>query len=230
MGGGDAATGPEGHRARLRERFARSGLEGFHDHEVLELLLTYAVPRRDVKPVARALLAEFMSFSAVLDAPLAALGGVVGVGPAGAVLLSMLPRLIERYERDRWRETPVFRATDDAVRFLSSILATERTEVFCVLSLNSRNALIAMERIQRGTVNRTAVFPRLVVETALKHRATALILAHNHPGGDPAPSAADLALTRKLKRLLTDLDIALHDHIIIAGQRSHSFAESGGLE
>lgn len=230
MNAGGAAPGPEGHRARLRERFTRSALDGFHDHEVLELLLTYAVPRRDVKPIARALLAEFKSLSAVLDAPFAALERVDGIGPSGAVLFSMLPRIIERYERDRWRETPVFRSTDDAVRFLASILATERSEVFCVLSLNSQNALIALERIQRGTVNRTAVFPRLVVETALKHRATALILAHNHPGGDPEPSAADQALTRKLKRLLTDLDIALHDHIIIAGQRSHSFAESGGLE
>lgn len=221
--------GSEGHRQRLRERFEESRFDGFHDHEVLEFLLAYAIPRRDVKPLAKTLLHEFGSLAAVLDAPRERLVTMSGVGPHAAVLLSSIPRLLERYQQDRWKGTPTFNATRDAVAYLMAQLGTERHEVFCTLALSSRNALIAAEHIQRGTVNRTAVFPRLVVEACLKHRATAVILGHNHPGGDPAPSAADRQLTAKLKRLLAELDIVVHDHIIIAGTRYYSFAENGGM-
>ncbi|SHF42288.1 DNA repair protein RadC [Desulfacinum infernum DSM 9756] len=224
------ALGPEGHRKRLRERFLRSGLEGFHDHEVLELLLTFAIPRRDVKPAARALLERFQSLSAVLDATVQELTQVDGVGPHAALLLTLLPRLLERYHQDRWRTVTTLGSTRDAVRYLQGHLEAERKEIFCILALNSQNGLIAVERIQEGTVNRTAVFPRLVVEAALRHRATAVILAHNHPSGEPEPSAADRQLTRKLRRLLGDLDIAVHDHIILAGPRYYSFAERGEMD
>ncbi len=223
-------TGAEGHRKRLRERFERSGFEGFHDHEVLELLLSYAIPRRDVKPIAKALLEEFRSFAAVLDAPLESLKNIDGVGDHAAVLLALTPRLLDRYQQDRWQSNPVFNSTGEAVRYLFSELGTERNEIFCILALNSKNALIAKDRIQRGSVNRTAVFPRLVVESCLKHRATAVILSHNHPGGDPGPSSADRQLTRKLKRILNELDIEVHDHIIIAGPKHFSFAENGEME
>jgi DNA repair protein RadC len=224
------SVGPEGHRKRLRERFERSGLAAFHDHELLELLLSYAIPRRDVKPLAKALLEEYSSLSAVLDAPLEVLKQNPGVGPHAAILLAMIPRLIERYHQDRWRHNPVFQSTQQAVAYLATVLGTERNEIFCVLALNSRNALLAVDQVQKGSVNRTAVYPRLVVETSLKHRATAVILAHNHPGGDPNPSPADRQLTRKLKRILNDLDITVHDHIIIAGPNYFSFAEQGELE
>ncbi len=220
----------DGHRQRLRERFEQSGFNGFHDHEVIELLLSYAIPRRDVKPLAKELLARFGSLSAVVDAPVVHLKQVDGVGSHASVLLAMVPRLMDRYLQDRWKRNESFHSTRDAVRYLSSFLGTERTEVFSILALNSQNALIAAEEIQRGSVNRTAVFPRLVVEACLKHRATAVILAHNHPGGDPHPSSADRQLTRKLKRLLNDLDIQVHDHIIIAGTVYYSFAERQELE
>lgn len=220
----------EGHRRRLRERFEQSGFSGFHDHEVIELLLAYAIPRRDVKPLAKELLTRFGSLSAVVDAPVAHLRQVEGVGSHASVLLAMVPRLMDRYLQDRWKRNESFNSTRDAVRFLSSLLGTQRAEVFCILALNSQNALIAAEEIQRGSVNRTAVFPRLVVEACLKHRATAVILAHNHPGGDPSPSSADRQLTRRLKRLLNDLDIQVHDHIIVAGLAYYSFAEHQELE
>lgn len=223
-------TGSEGHRKRLRERFERSGFEGFHDHEVLELVLSYAIPRRDVKPLAKQLLEEFKNLAAVFDAPLETLKNVSGVGDHAAVLLAMVPRLLDRYQKDRWQPNPLFNSTREAVRFLSCELGTERNEVFCILALSSRNSLIAKENIQKGSVNRTAVFPRLVVEACLKHRATAVILSHNHPGGDPNPSSADRQLTRKLKRILNDLDIQVHDHIIIAGPNHFSFAENGEME
>ncbi len=220
----------DGHRQRLRERFEQSGFNGFHDHEVIELLLSYAIPRRDVKPLAKELLSRFGSLSAVVDAPVVHLKQIDGVGSHASVLLAMVPRLMDRYLRDRWKRNESFHSTQDAVRYLSSLLGTERTEVFSILALNAQNALISAEEIQRGSVNRTAVFPRLVVEACLKHRATAVILAHNHPGGDPNPSSADRQLTRKLKRLLNDLDIQVHDHIIVAGLAYYSFAEHQELE
>ena len=223
-------SGPEGHRERLRERFERSGLQGFHDHEVLELLLSYAIPRRDVKPIAKSLMEEFQTLAAVFDAPMSYLQQTDGVGPRAALLIALIPRLMERYQQDRWKQNTAFHSTQQAVSYLSSMLGTERNEIFCILALNSRNGLIAPEQIQRGSVNRAAVFPRLVVEASLKHRATAVIFAHNHPGGDPQPSAADRQLTRKLKRILNDLDIIVHDHIIIAGPQYFSFAEHGELE
>ena len=224
------SVGSEGHRKRLRERFQRSGFDGFHDHEVLEFLLTYAIPQRDVKPIAKALLERFGSLSAVFDAPVASLQEIQGIADRSSILIHSIPRIIDRYQKDRWERRESVNSTRDAVSLLSAELGTERNEVFCLLALNSQNALIAAERIQRGTVNRTAVFPRQVVEASLKHRASAVILAHNHPGGDPKPSPADRQLTRKLKKLLNDLDIVVHDHIIIAGPRYFSFNESGELE
>jgi DNA repair protein RadC len=184
-----------------------------------------------VKPLARELLARFNSLAAVLDAPLPVLEQVEGIGPHAAVLLALIPRLLDRYHHARWNvKHPSFSSTKEAAAYLFSLIGSQRNEVFYLLALNSRNNLIAAEEIQRGSVNRTAVFPRLVVEITLKHRATAVILAHNHPGGDPTPSSADRQLTRKLKRILNDLDIQVHDHIIIAGPTHYSFAESGDME
>ena len=222
--------GPEGHRKRLRERFERSGFDGFHDHEVLELLLSFVIPRRDVKPPARSLLEAYKNLAAVFDAPMESLRQVGGIGPQAAVLIAAIPRLLDRYRQDRWKDNTAFNSTGEAVSYLSACLGLERNEVFFILALSSRNDLIAAECIQRGSVNRTAVFPRQVVEMSLKHRATAVILAHNHPGGDPNPSPADRQLTRKLKRLLNDLEILVHDHIIIAGPHYYSFAEHGEME
>lgn len=222
--------GPEGHRKRLRERFRESGLDGFHDHEVLELLLTFVIPRKDVKDLAKQLLTRIGSLHAVFDAPLVRLQEVDGIGENAATLIAVIPRLFDRYLKVRWNKDEKVLTTDDAVQRLRPLLETERSEVFCILALNSQNVVIAAEPVQKGSINRTAVFPRLVVEAALKHRATAVILAHNHPGGDPHPSAADRQLTRRLKKLLNDLDIHVHDHIIVAGPHYFSFAEHGELE
>ncbi len=216
----------------MRERFRESGLKGFHDHEILELLLTYAIPRRDVKPIAKALLNEFgNNLAAVLDAPEEELRRLDGIGENAAILLRLAPRLFDSYQTSRWVREESFNSTASAVAYLSARLGTERNEVFLVLALDSRNRLIAEEQIQRGSVNRTAVFPRQIVEAGIKHRATAVILAHNHPGGGPTPSQADRQLTQRLRKILGDLDIVVHDHIIIAGPDQHfSFAQTGGLE
>jgi DNA repair protein RadC len=228
-----AKSGHEGHRKRLRERFLKSGLAGFHDHEILELLLTYVIPKRDVKPIAKDLLDKFgNNLAAVFDAPVEELRREVkGIGERAALLIGLVPRLFESYQSSRWVRQETFASTQSAVSFLRASLGTQRNEVFCVLALDSLNRLIALEHVHRGSVNRTAVFPRMVAEASLKHRATAVILAHNHPGGSPMPSAADRQLTRKLKGILGELDIVVHDHIIIAGHdQYYSFAETGALE
>ncbi len=218
-----------GHRSRLRERFFRTGLDGFHDHEVLELILTYVIPRRDVKPVAKDLLREFKTLGSVLDAPREQLKKIDGIGEQAAGLLNLIPQLIARYLNDRWKKRRVFSSIKDAAAFLVNQLKAEKKEVFLCLNLSSQNALLAAEKIQEGTVNRATVYPRLVVESAIKHSATAVILAHNHPGGLPKPSDADRRLTRKIKRIFQEIDIALHDHIIVAGDNYYSFAENGEL-
>jgi DNA repair protein RadC len=227
-----AKAGLQGHRRRLRERFVKSGLAGFHDHEILELLLTYAIPRKDVKPIAKDLLNEFgNNLASVFDAPAEALQRIEGVGGQAAVLIGLMPRLFDSYQSSRWVRHETFGSTEAAVSYLQALLGTQRNEIFCVLALDSQNRLIAVERVQRGSVNRTAVFPRQVVEASLKHRATAVILAHNHPGGGPLPSAADRQLTQRLRKILGELDIVVHDHIIIAGHNQfYSFAQTGGLE
>ncbi len=227
-----ALSGLEGHRSRLRERFLKSGLTGFHDHEILELLLTYAIPRKDVKPIAKELLNKFgNNLASVLDAPVEELREVDGIGEYAAILISLVPRLFDSYQASRWERQETFCSTQSAVSYLRAHLGTQRNEVFCVLTLDSQNRLIATEQIQRGSVNRTAVFPRQIAEVSLKHRATAVILAHNHPGGSPTPSAADRQLTKRLKNMLADLDIVVHDHIIVAGNdQYYSFAENGGME
>jgi len=228
-----AESGLEGHRARLRERFLQSGLAGFHDHEILELLLTYAIPRKDVKPVAKDLLKKFgNNLASVFDAPAEELQREVkGIGLSAAVLIGLVPRLFDSYQSSRWVGRETLGSTQSAVAYLRARLGTQRNEVFCVLAMDSQNRLIAVEQVQMGSVNRTAVFPRQVAEASLKHRATAVILAHNHPGGGPLPSAADRQLTKRLKSILGDLDIVVHDHIIIAGHdQYYSFAETGGLE
>ena len=225
-------TGLAGHRKRLRERFLKSSLAGFHDHEILELLLTYAIPQRDVKPVAKELLNKFgNNLASVFDASAEALQKEVkGIGEYTAVLIALIPRLFDSYQSSRWRGQQSFGSIQSVVAYLRALLGAQRNEVFCVLALDSQNRLIAVEQVQKGSVNRTAVFPRQVVEVSLKHRATAVILAHNHPGGSPLPSAADRQLTQRLKSILGEMDIVVHDHIIIAGEDLYySFAEDGGL-
>jgi len=228
-----AKSGLKGHRKRLRERFLKSGLTGFHDHEILELLLTYAIPQKDVKPVAKDLLNKFgNNLASVFDVPAEVLKREVkGIGEYAAVLIALIPRLFDSYQSSRWSGQQTFASIQGAVSYLRAFLGTQRNEVFCVLALDSQNKLIAVEQVQKGSVNRTAVFPRQIVEVSLKHRATAVILAHNHPGGSPLPSAADRQLTQRLKSILGEMDIVVHDHIIIAGHdQYYSFAEDGGLE
>jgi DNA repair protein RadC len=219
----------EGHRRRLRDRFNASGLGAFEDHEVLELLLTYAVPRRDVKPIAHALLERFGSLSNVLDASTAELVTVDGVGETGATLLHLMPGLTRRYLRDRWGHKPQLNTREDLGRFVVDELATATNEVFLLVLLTHENHVLRSLPLHEGSLASAPVYPRLVVEAALRHHAAKVVFAHNHPGGVAQPSEEDISVTRKLVAMLDALDVPVVDHLIVAGPRTFSMAEAGLL-
>jgi DNA repair protein RadC len=218
-----------GHRARMRIRLLEAGPEALLDHELLEMLLFIALPRRDTKPIARALIARFGGFAETLAAPPAELQEVDGMGEAGAAALKAVQASALRMMRAELAEKPLLSNWDRLIGYLTAAIAREPIEQFRVLFLDAKNRLIADEAQARGTVNHTPVYPREVVKRALALNATALILVHNHPSGDPTPSRADIEMTQEVKAAATALGIALHDHLIIGRGRHLSFRRDGLL-
>ncbi|HQP30689.1 MAG TPA: DNA repair protein RadC [Deltaproteobacteria bacterium] len=220
----------DGHRARLRRRFLEQGLDGFDDHQVLELLLTYAIPRSDTNPVAHALMRRFGTLSAVLEADPRDLATVEGMGENAAAFLSLLPQATRRYFLDRVRqERPRLDDPDKGTRYLMALMAGRSEEVFYILCLDTQCRVIYPALVSEGTVKEAHVHPRHVVQEALAHKAAAVILAHNHPSGALKPSLQDHQITRVLVQAFEPLDIKVLDHIIIAGEESYSFAREGVL-
>ena len=215
----------EGHRNRLRARLLGVGSDGLADHELLEMVLFLALPRRDTKPVARALISRFGSYAAAISAPLRDLRGVDGVGEAGAAALKTVQAAALRLVRAEVIDQPVLANWDRLMAYLTAVMARERIEQFRILFLDARNRLIADEAQAQGTINHTPVYPREVVKRALDLHATAIILVHNHPSGDPTPSRADIEMTREIKTAAEALGIALHDHVIIGNGRWLSFRQ-----
>jgi DNA repair protein RadC len=216
--------GVEGHRRRLRERLLTAGPDALADHEMLEIVL-FALPRRDTKALAWMLLTRFGSFARVIAAPMQELLAVDGLGEAGAAALKSALRLMRAEVIDQ----PVLTNWDRLMAYLNAVLSRERVEQFRVLFLDNRNRLLADEAQQRGTVNHTPVYPREVAKRALELHATALILVHNHPSGDPTPSAEDIAITREIKAATATLSIVLHDHVVVGNGRWLSFRTEGLL-
>ena len=225
----EEAPGHLGHRARMREKLLAAGPEALLDHELLEMVLFLALPRRDTKPIARALLARFGSFANAIAAPLHELREVEGLGEAGAAALRTVQAAALRLARAEVMDRPVLNNWDRLLSYLTAALTRERVEQFRVLFLDTRNRLIADEAQARGTVNHTPVYPREVVKRALELQATALILVHNHPSGDPTPSRADLEMTQEIKAAATSLGIVLHDHLVVGNGRHLSFRREGLL-
>lgn len=219
----------QGHRQRLRDRFNRSGLGAFEDHEILELLLTYAIPRKDVKPIANALLTHFGSLSNTLDAESSDIAAVDGIGESAATLLHLMPALTRRYLRDRWGHRPQLDTFEDIARFVVDELATANNEVFLLLILTHENHVLRSLRLHEGTITSAPVYPRLVVEAALRHHAAKVVFAHNHPGGTARPSTEDIKVTEKLCDVFAALGIPVVDHVIVAGPRMFSMAQEGLL-
>lgn len=209
------------HRKRLRERFLRDDGAAMPDYELLELLLCLAIPRRDVKPLAKTLLQRFGSFAAVLAAAPADLETVDGVGEAAVAALKLARAAALRLTEATAKQRDVISSHQALLDHCHAHLAHSATEEFRVLFLDSKNGLIADEQLGRGTVNHAPVYPREVVKRALELGAVALILVHNHPSGDPTPSADDVAMTREVLAAAEALGLTLHDHLII-GRHGHA--------
>jgi len=218
-----------GHRARMRERLLRAGPDALLDHEMLEMLLFTAMPRRDTKPIARALLDRFGSFADTIAAPMAALQEVEGMGEAGAAALKLVQGAALRLSAASIKSQNLLNNWERLLEHLTAVMAREPIEQFRVLFLDSKNRLIADEAQARGTVNHTPVYPREVVKRALELHATALILVHNHPSGDPTPSRADIEMTAETRRAAEALGIVLHDHVVVGRGQHLSFRREGLL-
>ena len=227
MAAGDDKPDYLGHRQRLRERFLSGGDGALADYELLELLLCQAQPRLDVKPVAKALLKRFGSFAGVMAATPAQLQEIDGVGPAAAVIIKVVQSCALRMAQQDVIQRDVIASWKKLLDYCRMRMAEEKTEQFRLLFLDNKNALIADEQQQRGTVNHTPVYPREVVKRALELGASAIILVHNHPSGDPTPSEDDIAMTKEVAAAAEKLGIAVHDHIVI-GRKGHASLRSMG--
>lgn len=232
MSGGlkDRGAGPEqralfaevdhraGHRQRLKDRFANAGPEALPDYELLELVLFAAIPRRDTKPLAKALLDRFGSFAEVINAPPERLREVKGIGDAAITQLKLVRAGALRIMQGSIMQRPVLGSWNSVLDYCRAAMGFEAQEQFRILFLDKKNRLIADEVQQRGTIDHTPVYPREVVKRALELSATALILVHNHPSGDPTPSADDLRITAELAEAGRLLDIELLDHVVIGAE------------
>jgi DNA repair protein RadC len=212
-----------GHRDRLRDRFQQIGGEGVADYELLELVLFRSIPRRDVKPIAKDLIRRFGSFAEVLAAPSHLLTEVPGVGEAVAVDLRIVAAAGQRLARGAVTKRPVLGSWSSVIDYVRTAMAFEAREQFRILFLDKKNALIADEVQQIGTVDHTPVYPREIVRRALELSSTALVLVHNHPSGDPSPSQADISMTREIIAVAKAMGIVVHDHIIVGREGHASF-------
>lgn len=219
----EAAPHYHGHRERLRGRFRDAGADAISDYELLELVLFRAIPQRDVKPLAKELIAKFGSFAEVVAAPRARLKEVKGIGEAAVDELKIVHAAANRLTRGRFQKRTVLSSWSSVLDYCRSAMAYEDKEQFRLLFLDKRNQLIADEVQQVGTVDHTPVYPREVVKRALELSATALILVHNHPSGDPTPSRADIQMTQAIIDVAKPLGISVHDHIIVGKEGHASF-------
>lgn len=210
-----------GHRERLRDRFRGAGTDALSDYELLELLLFRAQPRRDMKPAAKALLEKFGSFAEVISAPEHRLAEVDGIGEASITELKIVQAAAARLLRGQVKKRPALSSWSAVLDYCRTAQAFADREQFRVLFLDKRNQLIADEVQQVGTVDHTPVYPREVVKRALELSATGMILVHNHPGGDPTPSHADIEMTKRIVEVARGLGIEVHDHIIV-GRDGHA--------
>ena len=215
------------HRKRLRQRFLQGGAAAMPDYELLELVLFRAIPRRDVKPLARLLLDTFGDFNRVLSASVARLHAVDGVGDAVVTELKIVEASAHRLMRSKVIERPVMSGWDAVVDYCHTTMAHRETEQFRVLYLDRKNVLIADEEQAQGTVDHVPVYPREVVKRALELNASALILVHNHPSGDPTPSQSDIDMTQQIETAAQALGLTLHDHLIIGKSIELSLRGSG---
>ena len=219
----------QGHRQRLKARFLEAGVSSLADYELLELLLFQAIPRQDVKPIAKQLLTAFGSFAGVINADLNELKKIKGVGESSYIIFQTIKAATQKFSQQQVLNKPILGSWKELLDYCRTLLAHEKVENFHLLFLDRKNRLIADETHQRGTIDRTPAYPREIVKRALELGASALILVHNHPSGDPTPSKADIDLTEAILQAAEALDIKIHDHLIISKTGHTSFKSLGML-
>lgn len=219
-----------GHRKRLREKFNNSGFSAFHEYEIVELLLTLGTPRRDVKQAAKEALKKFKTLKGVLEAPPEQLQEIPGIGPHNIFGFRLVKEVAREYLKDRALGTKYVNSSKEVYEHLHSSMCDLNKEFFKVLYLDSQNRILESEDLFDGTVNSTAVFPREVIEGAIRHHAVSFVFAHNHPSGNPEPSQSDRDLTRDLVNAAKTVGMKVLDHIIIGNDRYFSFAGEGLIE
>lgn len=219
----------EGHRSRLKNRFLEEGLDSFEDHQILELLLFYAIPRKDTNELAHSLIKKYGSLSGVLEADPKDMAKTPGLGENSAILLAIIPSLARIYMKDRWGSRPALNSTAKAGEYVLTLFAGRTYEVFYVICLDAQHKVIYPALVHEGTIDQAPIYPRIIVETALRHKAHSVILAHNHPGGSPTPSPQDIEVTKRIRMALEQISISVLDHIIAAGEQYGSCAEKGLL-
>jgi len=219
-----------GHRERLRKRFEKSRFEGFNDYEVLELLLTYSIPRKDTKDLSKNLLKRFGSIQEILASDTEELKQIDGLGKQSVIFIKMLNEFIKFYFENRAENNEIqFTELEQTAAYFKATIGSYKNEVVKVLYLNAHNEMIHSEILSEGTVNESYLPISRIVETALKYKTTSVIVAHNHPSGDPEPSRFDNAITKKIGEALAIVDIDLQDHIIIARKGFYSYRQQGKL-
>ena len=217
-----------GHRQRLRDRFLRAGREALQDYELLELILFRSIPQRDIKPLAKELIAQFGSLAEVIGASYQRLIQIRGLGEQTALDLKIIEAAGRELAKGAITKREVLSSWSSVIEYCRAAMAFAEVEQFRILFLDKRNGLLADELQQTGTVDHTPVYPREVVRRGLELNASALILVHNHPSGDPTPSQADIAMTREIADIAKPLGIMLHDHIIV-GRNGHASLKGLGL-
>ncbi len=222
----------EGHRERLRKRYIKSGLEGFNDYEVLELLLTYSIARKDVKPIAKELIEKFGTIDEIAKSDTKSLLEVDGIGEGSAVFLKLIGDIALTLYREKIEDKDILtiKSKNSLLSYLRGEIGYSPREEFKILFLDTSNKLIASETLFSGTIDKSAIYPREIVERVIKNRAKSVIFAHNHPSGSISPSKKDIELTQYMYDSLKLLEIRLLDHIIITKNSYFSFLEEGLIE
>ena len=219
----------EEHRQRVKKRFIEEGLDSFEPHQILELILFYSIPRKDTNEIAHELIDRFGSLSKVFEADITELCKIKGIGENSAVLLSIIPSLARIYSKDKLGDKPELDTSSKAGRYAINLFMGMQYECFYLIALDAQKRVIYAAKVHEGTIHEAPVYPRILVETALRHHANSVLLAHNHPGGSLKPSSADLEATKRIVNALNAIDISVVDHIIVAGDKYFSFAEQGLL-
>ena len=220
----------EGHRKRLRQKLIRSGIAGFHDYEIVELLLTLGTPRKDCKQQAKAAIKKFKTLRGVLEAPLEELQEIKGIGPHNVFGIKLVQEVAREFLKEKILEKPISKSSKEVFDYLYHSMRDVKKEIFKVLFLDGKNHIIDIEDLFEGTLNISSVYPREIIKSAIKHNAVALIFVHNHPSGSPEPSLSDKEITKDLIEASNTMQIKVLDHIVIGNNEYFSFADEGLIE